>query len=73
MKWDSEGASAAHIGLARRINSLSASELHEFVQKRLHERELHRIVHQLNEAVLSKNSASSSIARTALNRLGFAD
>ncbi len=60
------------LGLARRINDLSAAELHEFVQQRLSKRELHQIVRQLNQAVLSKAPDNSGVARAALQKLGFA-
>ncbi|MDF0600837.1 hypothetical protein P1J78_08850 [Psychromarinibacter sp. C21-152] len=70
---DNTLAKGAPLGLARRINDLTASELHEFVQARLYERELHLIVRQLNDAVLSRVPDQSSAARAALSRLGFAD
>lgn len=70
---DSAPAKSAPLGLARRINDLSASELHEFVRERLNERELHLIVRQLNDAVLSRVPDQAAMARSALTRLGFVD
>lgn len=62
---------SVRLGLARRINDLSAAELHEFVQQRLNKRELHQIVRQLNLSVLSKAPDNAQVARAALQKLGF--
>ncbi len=43
------------------------------MQKRLIRRELHQIVRELNETVLSKVPENARVARAALDRLGFSD
>ncbi len=73
MLMGSDMADTARMGLARRINDLSATELHEFVRNRLNSRELHHIVRQLNDIVMSKAPGQSGVAREALDRLGFVD
>mgnify|MGYP001612544537 CR=1 FL=1 len=71
MEWDS--ASSKGTDFAAKIAGLQKDELDRFFRDHLHRRDLHRVVANLNESVLSKDNPRSEAARKALKRLGFTD
>lgn len=71
MEWDT--ASGRGSDIAAQITDLQKEELDKFFRDHLRRRQLHRVVANLNEAVLAKDNPQSENARKALKRLGFTD
>lgn len=71
MEWDS--AAAKGVDFAAKIAELQTEEVDRFFRQHLRRRDLHEVIANLNEAVLSKDNPRSESARNALKRLGFTD
>lgn len=71
MEWDS--ALSNSVDIAAKITDLQTDELDRFFRDHLRRRDLHQVVANLNEAVLSKDNPRSESARKALKKLGFTD
>ena len=71
MVWGAETREATDI--AADIAKLQKQELDRFLRDRIWNRDLHRVVANLNEAALSKDNPNSEVARNALAKLGFTD
>lgn len=71
MTRDNDAALGGEI--ADRIAGLQAEELNRFLRIHLRQRDLHRVVANLNAAALSKRAPVAGNAQAALRRLGFTD
>ena len=59
--------------MAAEIAEFQKDELDTFVRRHLRQRDLHQVVANLNESVLSEDNPRSQRARNALKLLGFPD